>query len=108
MTSSPSKVKGTGGEREVTRSGEAHGICIERMPSGWPFDHHAEPAGISRWSESVVRALVTRPDRGQWLASIPLETLWDLMNASGYRAEIEVKRRGGSMWHHTQYRETFK
>ena len=39
-----------------------------------------------------MEALATRPDRGRWLITIPIEDYLTLLGPSEYGADVEVKR----------------
>lgn len=89
--SNPSKQKGTGGETEL--KGELEGTIrgLVRTPPTSDVDL-AAPGHGERF-----RLLATRPDRGRWLISMPLEefrALWSTAYPEefGPAVGIEVKR----------------
>mgnify|MGYP001610866215 CR=1 FL=1 len=87
--SNPPRQKGTGGEREVLLAIEREmctGVASRRPPSS-PYD--IEVPGTSG---RTIRALATRPDRGEWLVTVTLKDLVHLAWHSSDRFEIEVKR----------------
>lgn len=88
----PPKQKGTGGEREVKVEAEARGFTVDRMPPSSNFDLRVHPHPLAPASAGHLDGLATRPDHGRWLVTIPLGTLLELMEVSGYRGHIEVKR----------------
>ena len=88
--SNPSKKKGTGGEKEVVDAALATGLFARRMPPGANYDLYIEPRyDVIMGTNEPIRALATRPDRGQWLVSIPLDDFLRMMDGV---AEVEVKR----------------
>jgi hypothetical protein len=92
----PSKQKGTGGETELLRLLAERGILVKRREAGAIRDLRREG-----W-EPGVRALATRPDRGQWLFTMDLPTFCEFIHMCDVEAEevsamvsaldIEVKR----------------
>ena len=85
--SNPSKAKGTGGETELLRLLRLPGLV--RTPASSNVDL-ARPG----W-DPAVRVLATRPDRGQWLITMDLETFCALLDAGEpfeQKLEIECKR----------------
>jgi hypothetical protein len=86
MTNRP-KAKGTGGETELVNIAAQLGYVARRTSPGANYDVHLFPARFTRLDP--VKALATRPDRGQWLVSIPLDDFLRMLDAP---AEVEVKR----------------
>ena len=99
--SNPPRQKGTGGEREIVRAAQGYGLEVRRTPAASRFDVEIR-GGTGR----VIDVLATRPDRGQWLASIRLEDLMHLLASHGDAAHIEVKR-FKKFAHHTIFEGKF-
>lgn len=102
MTSSRSKIKGTGGERELKAL--LTQLCNRRFRktgAGEPWD--LEAPGTNE--EEPIQILATRPDRGRWLLTM---TPWDYTKSwATTEIRVEVKR-WAKFWHHSEYEETFK
>lgn len=90
----PPKKKGTGGETEFARAALAHGVELRRMET----NHQHDFERVVRSEEAAdliepLRALATRPDRGQWLVTITAEDFFQILKIfPNRRARIEVKR----------------
>jgi hypothetical protein len=92
----PSKQKGTGGETELLRLLAERGIEVKRREAGAIRDLRREGR------EPALKALATRPDRGQWLLTIDFDTFCAFVHNDDVDAEevsaqpvsldIEVKR----------------
>ena len=84
----PPKKKGTGGETELLRLlAKLPGSTLVRTPASSNVDL-ARPGG-----EPVINVLATRPDRGEWLITMDLETFKTLVWAWERSAlRVEVKR----------------
>jgi len=88
--STPAKKKGTAGETELVKAALKAGLFAQRMPPGANYDLFVEPpTGKVFGTSEPVTALATRPDRGQWLVSIPLP---DFLRMLDTVAKVEVKR----------------
>jgi hypothetical protein len=98
----PPKQKGTAYETEVMREAQARGFVARRTAPTLP--HDVEVDGIAG---SPVRALFTRPDRGESLVTIAADDFWTLLGWSHAPAQIECKRRKGGLWHHTIFHSKF-
>lgn len=84
---SPSKQKGTGAETEFKLELLDLVPGLVRTPASSNVDLAAPGTG------QPIRILATRPDRGQWLATVDLYDLRYLLGQSPIRpVEIEVKR----------------
>jgi Holliday junction resolvase len=102
--SNPPKAKGTGFEREVMRALEEHGFDARRTSPGWPYDIDVVRTGPLDYGP--IQALVTRPDRGEPLVTLPLEQFLDLLHNYQASAQLECKRYARFVMH-TIYKETF-
>ena len=106
--SNPPKQKGTGGETELLRLLEQHmpNRRWRKCENGHPWDIETvdvyDDDGLSGF---VVRILATRPDRGQWLLSIPLIT-WAACDLRVDPIQVEVKRHA-RFAHHTIFEQKF-
>lgn len=103
--SNPPRAKGTGAETELLRKLDIESLV--RAPASSVIDLKREG-----WDPSV-RALATRPNRGQWLFTIDLPTfrhyveLFDQeKDPFEHRIEIEVKRYA-RFAHHSLYEGKF-
>ncbi|RPJ20462.1 MAG: hypothetical protein EHM35_19440 [Planctomycetaceae bacterium] len=83
----PPKQKGTKFETEVVNLGKAYGLNIERTAASTRYD-----VRVNGSTGRIINALVTRPDYGQALASIPLRDFFHLLSEHGDAAFIECKR----------------
>lgn len=82
----PSKKKGTQGENEVVQIFRAVGFRhVKRTSPGVNYD-------VDVIGDHPVQVLATRPDRGRWLATLPLDDLAALMASSDIGGQVEVKR----------------
>jgi hypothetical protein len=82
----PPRKKGTAGETELLGALDISGLT--RTPASSTFDLH-RPGPTA----PPVRVLATRPDRGQWLFTVDLETFKMLLAfVPSKPLEIEVKR----------------
>ncbi len=102
--SNPAKKKGTAGEVEVMR--ELPLMGLRRTSPGSPWDLENLKAG------KTLEVLTTRPDRGKWLAILPLEELNALltirMRASHATPPLRIEvKRWKKFAHHSVYTETF-
>ena len=92
--SNPPKSKGTGGEREVVNMFAAGGIVARRTAPGLNYDLYVSGARL----DEPFEVLATRPDRGEWLATIRLADLVELLRVYNgldddtYPVKVEVKR----------------
>lgn len=91
--SNPSKAKGTGGENEVRDILLEAGHAARRTSPGLPYDVFVPGRGTTE----PFQVLATRPDRGRWLATVPLEDLAELVRyynrgEANYGMQVEVKR----------------
>lgn len=84
----PPKKKGTAAETELLRLLRDYRLSAMRTSPGMEYDIHV----TSELEDGSVDALATRPDRGQWLVTIPLREFAELLAYRGYGARIEVKR----------------
>lgn len=88
----PSKKKGTAGEAEVKAILSQVGLTALRTSPGENYDLRI----AGRPSNEPFQVLATRPDRGEWLATLRLTDLAELLRYYNqgdiYGAEIEVKR----------------
>ena len=80
-------------------------MTAQRTPPGSKFDVFLRPPmdGVFINTGDPIHALATRPDRGQWLVSIPLT---DFLRMLDNRAEVEVKRYK-KFSHHTIFEGKF-
>jgi hypothetical protein len=92
---SASKQKGTGGENEVVAAFAEANIVARRTSPGVNYDIRVD--GLL--DDEAFQVLATRPDRGQWLATLPLKDLVELLRFyehqhahREYPVEVEVKR----------------
>jgi hypothetical protein len=97
----PPKQKGTAYETEVMREAQARGFVARRTAPTLP--HDVEVDGFP--NAPVVRALFSRPDRGQSLVTITADDFWSLLREGARGAQIECKRRKGGLWHHRIFHE---
>jgi len=90
MTNKP-RQKGTAGETELLRAlqDEPQFKGIVRAPAGSRTDLH-RPGGPFAIK---LKALATRPDRGQWLITVDLADFLVMTQMTNETWEIEVKRR---------------
>jgi hypothetical protein len=106
--SNPPKQKGTGGETELLR------LLEQRFPlrrwrkceNGHPWDIETVdeyPDGVG--TGNVIRILATRPDRGQWLLSMPL-IAYAMGDADVDPIQVEVKRHA-RFAHHSIFESKF-
>jgi hypothetical protein len=102
------KQKGTDGERFLVRFFEKLGFKVRRTQPGSNHDVEAEyPRGLGKSWDVPIQALATRPDRGEWLVTLRLEDFGVLMVLAQADCDMESKRRGGTMWHHTVFKQKF-
>lgn len=88
IMANPPKAKGTGGEREVlTKAISAYGLDATRTPASATYD-----IAVRGSTGRTIQVLATRPDHGRWLATIPLDDLFHMLQEHGDNARIEVKR----------------
>jgi hypothetical protein len=74
--SSPSKQKGTAGETSLLRALVPYIPTLHRTAASSKVDLESTGTG------SVFRLLATRPDRGQWLISMPLEEFMEVWSSA--------------------------
>lgn len=96
---SKQRQKGTGGETELLRLLEEHGLRFTRTPASADYDlTNATPGKIEL---EPLEALATRPDRGQWLVTVRAEDFAHLLGLTDqganawpepWETHIEVKR----------------
>ena len=87
--SNPSKQKGTGGETELKAELEESIPGLVRTPPTMNVDLWR----IGDEGAVVHELLATRPDRGQWLITMDLDTFRELIaDCEECQFEIEVKR----------------
>jgi hypothetical protein len=104
--SNPSKQKGTGGETELRL--ELLGVLprLRRTAASSVWDLEQTGGG----GAVFIPLLATRPDRGEWLISMTLDTFRELLGDQGETDAIEVaieSKRYKRFAHHTIYEETF-
>ena len=104
--SNPPRQKGTGGETELLRLLET--ALPERKwrkcENGHPWDIETvdEPANPTGY---IIRILATRPDRGQWLLSMPL---WAYAGGDRFVDPIQVEvKRHARFAHHSIFDAKF-
>jgi hypothetical protein len=98
----PSKQKGTGGEREIKLIlEELFGREFRRTSPGCAWDMETVD---SAHDEGPIEVLATRPDRGQWLVSMPPKHWWKDPYSQEIRVEVKRYKKHA---HHTIYEETF-
>ncbi len=85
--SNPSKQKGTKFETWCANMALDRGLTAKREPAGARFD-----ITIKGSTGRTIEALVTRPDYGQALATIPYRDFLHLLMAHGDGAHVECKR----------------
>jgi hypothetical protein len=89
--SNPSKQKGTAAETELRLELLGRGIAVTRTPASSVVDL-VRPGDASS-DPFIVETLATRPDRGEWLLTMSLDTFAELVyEAPGAALFIEVKR----------------
>lgn len=81
----PPKQKGTKGETELLRELAGRHVYVSRTSAGMPYDL------LRAAYTPVIEALATRPDRGEWLVTIDLDTFALLVPVES-TLHIEVKR----------------
>lgn len=88
--SNPSKAKGTAGETAVLRLLDIAGLV--RTPASSLYD--LDLPTVAESAQTVIQALATRPDRGEWLITISIEDFKRLVLWSWepLGLNIEVKR----------------
>lgn len=90
--SNPPRQKGTQGETELLRLLNEKGFKFVRRPAGARTDLRHE--ATTKWDGApILTLLATRPDRGNWLFTIDLETFCAVFAPEVDNIEIEVKRR---------------
>ena len=103
MTSSRSKIKGTGGEREIKLILERlTGRRFRKTGAGAPWDLETVD---NDYRQGPIRILATRPDRGEWLLSMHAGDWARDLKTQEIRVEVN---RWAKFWHHSEYEETFK
>jgi len=99
----PPKKKGTGAETELKSLLEARfGRPFRRTPPGASWD--LETADGRGSADPPIMVLATRPDRGRWLFTMPLEDWADDPSSAEIRVESKRYKRFA---HHTIYEEKF-
>lgn len=88
----PPRQKGTSGERELLRLLNEKGFKFVRRSAGARTDLRHE-ATYKVKNPPTFTVLATRPDRGQWLFTIDLDTFTTVFGPEVENIEIEVKRR---------------
>ncbi|MEM2973342.1 MAG: hypothetical protein QXS50_04250 [Candidatus Caldarchaeum sp.] len=96
----PSKKKGTMGEAEVLKLCYDAGIEVARTAPGTPYDLESiATPGTEMVDCTPFEVLVTRPDRGRWLATLDFNALLSLFRqletvfpGKALPLRIEVKR----------------
>jgi len=94
MANAPKK-KGTGGETELLRLLADEELVFVRTPPTSTYD--LTNASPNRLELEPLEVLATRPDRGQWLVTIRVDQLAELLRQAGHahgiwETHIEVKR----------------
>lgn len=91
----PPKKKGTGGENEVVAILVSAGLAARRTSPGMNYDVYVPGSN----EDDPFEVLATRPDRGRWLATLPMDDLAELVRfynsvdlAGSHPVHIEVKR----------------
>ena len=102
MTSPRSKIKGTGGERQLRAILEdLFHRRFRKTGAGEPWDLETADGE----DDDPIRVVATRPDRGFWLVTMrPVD--W-YRNHEEHQIQVEVKR-WARFAHHTIYEETFR
>jgi len=83
----PPRKKGTGFETETVNEAKEYGLDAFRLEQGSPYDIEVRGS-----TGRVIEALVTRPDRGESLATIRTKDLLHILAEHGDNAHIECKR----------------
>jgi hypothetical protein len=106
--SNPPKQKGTGGETELLRLLEAYmpERTWRKCENGHPWDIETVDDHEDNITGHVIRILATRPDRGRWLLSMPLEA-WSDGDRFVDPIQVEVKRHA-RFAHHSIFESKFK
>lgn len=88
----PPRAKGTAGETELLRLLNEKGFKFVRRSAGARTDLRHEATWPVK-NPPTYTLLATRPDRGNWLITMNLETFFAVFAPDLENIEIEVKRR---------------